>query len=193
MQKNKHKLKCLAAKMSITIGLQEKFCQFLKSIFKKGMRYQSRRRCNWSVYRVFRFFNRIFRPGRHTRPLSLPLHLRSELVPKSTSWLQKASILQVIWGGTNFFNQFLLEYTPSSNKTYAVAELPSIFCVFEGVCSAVGGVGRRVYPIPGSWFESPAQANQAFYPSTVDELIPDLSGKDKAWTYSSSTTIHCTA
>ncbi|VDO71049.1 unnamed protein product [Heligmosomoides polygyrus] len=52
----------------------------------------------------------------------------------------------------------------------------------------LGGVRRdcRVHPIPGSWFGFPAQANQAFHPSGVGELVPDLSGKDRALTCSSA-------
>ncbi|VDO77014.1 unnamed protein product [Heligmosomoides polygyrus] len=56
-----------------------------------------------------------------------------------------------------------------------------------GACSAVGGgADCRVHPIPGSWFGFPAQANQAFHPSGVGELGPDLSGKDRALTCSSA-------
>ena len=56
-----------------------------------------------------------------------------------------------------------------------------------GAWSAVGGgAGCRLHPIPGSWFGFPAQANQAFHPSRVVELVPDLSGDDKALTRSSA-------
>ncbi|VDP02793.1 unnamed protein product [Heligmosomoides polygyrus] len=36
--------------------------------------------------------------------------------------------------------------------------------------------------MPGSWCGFPAQANQAFHPSGVGVLVPDLSGNDKALT-----------
>lgn len=52
--------------------------------------------------------------------------------------------------------------------------------------------GRRVvarprqwlYPIQGSSFRSPVQANQAFHPSWIGETVPDLSRKDKMLTCS---------
>ncbi|VDO90402.1 unnamed protein product [Heligmosomoides polygyrus] len=47
-----------------------------------------------------------------------------------------------------------------------------------------GGAGCRVLLIPGSWFGFPTQANHTFH--RFGELVPDLSGKDKALSCSSA-------
>lgn len=48
------------------------------------------------------------------------------------------------------------------------------------------GIDCSVRPIPYSWLGLPAPANHVFYPSGEGELVPDLSGKDNAPTYSSA-------
>lgn len=56
-----------------------------------------------------------------------------------------------------------------------------------GELSAVkGGTWGRIRPISDFWLGFPAQRKQTFSSSGVDELVPDLSGIDKALTYKSA-------
>lgn len=112
-------------------------------------------------------------------------------IPSSTTMLQKGAAPPWTKGSPDpTIVHRVLTCTLSVLGVLDEVENGGHFCIIALWCLSVigcwaavgGGTGSRTHPIPVFWLEFPAQASQAFHQSGVGELVPHLSGVNKALT-----------